>query len=363
MRLFHLTSYNLYSDLIFTHQKSVKNSAKNLLKNQSENSNNSTTDSAEIPLEKPTRHNLKIFVLSDIHFSYQVKSEKLDKIANFIKNRNPDYIFLPGDLVDSNNMIESESEQNRLLSFLESLGKIAPLFISPGNHDNYTKPPKKRSKFSIKPHNWEYQENREFISKINALQNVHYLSDEIYEDKNIFVLGLNLKPEYYNYDSNPKYKITDPIHENVEELLTELDNLDQKYLKNLPKNKLKFALIHSPVCLDDYRVKAELSEFDYFISGHMHNGCVPPVLDEITPGERGLISPTKNLTPVACRNTGRKNGDKRIVVGAVTSFHECIGVWHNLNIFYPTYLAELNFKNDKKLKRKPYVRKKYYPYG
>lgn len=301
----------------------------------------------------------KICIISDIHFSYQITDEKLESLREKLENRNPDYIFIPGDLVDSNDMIDKQSERKRLLDWLESLGKIAVVLISEGNHDTY----KKASKEYHKKTNdkWEVVKNTNFITEVNKLENVHYLDNEVYEDKNIYVLGLTLSAHYYCLFASDKKKNESPTGENINQMLKELDKLDQKLIVNLPKNKLKFALIHSPVHLSDFRVQAELAEFDYTISGHMHNGLVTPVLDELWRSDRGVINPSRRFIAENTRLSRRTLKQGIIITGAVTTWHESVGIFHNLNVFYPSYFTTLEFTKNTQYK-KPYINKKYLNY-
>jgi len=296
----------------------------------------------------------RICVLSDIHFSDQVKNKRLDAIMNKMREKKPDYIFIPGDLIDSNDMISDSKEEERLLNWLKGLGEIATVIISVGNHDVCKKP---NVKNRLKG-DWEVYENHKFLEKVNALENVFYLNDEKYEDSKIYVLGFTLSPNYYNF-LGQRASVLHPVHEKLDEILSELDNIDQKLITNLPKNKLKFLLIHSPVFLTDHRVKAELAEFDYFVSGHMHNGIVPPVIDELWRSSTGFVSPTHNMLPRNIRTTKKTVADKMIIAGAVTTWHECSGPLHNLNAFYPTYFMTLEFTKNHQYDRKPEITKKY----
>lgn len=312
----------------------------------------------ETKIEFYSKRELKICVISDIHFSYQVTDAKLNALLDKLRERKPDYIFLPGDLIDSNDMIFKKSEEERLLKFLSQLGEISKTLISVGNHDFYKKASKEYKKRTGEK--WEIFENREFVSKVRKLKNIYYLDNAVYKDSKIYVFGFTQKPEYYNvFDKAKKVSIFHPVDEDVEEMLRELDEVNPKLISRLPKARLKFALVHSPVYLNDSRVKAKLSEFDYFISGHMHNGVVPPVVDEFWLGTRGVVSPTRNMLPAGIRNTVKKSGDKSIVAGAVTTWHECTGAAHNLNALYPSYFMTIEFKKDRYLKGRPEVTKKY----
>lgn len=76
-----------------------------------------------------------------------------------------------------------------------------------------------------------------------------------------------------------------------------------------------FFLSHSPIYLTDIEFENELEKFDYYISGHMHNGSVPSGLYELWPYNRGLISPNKEFFPKNERNTLINKEDKLIING------------------------------------------------
>ena len=301
---------------------------------------------------------LKICVISDVHFSYRVSDEKLSLLTKKLADRKPSYIFLTGDLVDSNDMIFDAKEEKRLLHFLKKLGEVAPTLVSVGNHDVYKKASKEHKRKT--GDKWEVIKNESFIKKVRELENVFYLNNEAFEDKNIYVLGLTLSPEYYCLFKSDRKK--SPSGEDVEELLKELDILDQKLITKLPKGKLKFALIHSPAHLDDYRVQDELSEFDYFVSGHMHNGLVTPLVDEAWRSDRGMINASKTLGAKNTRLSRKTLEQKMIITGAVTTWHESVGIFHKLNAFYPSYFTTLVFSKDKVFEGRPEITKKYLNY-
>ena len=313
MKLFHLSTYRFYSPYFFASHKK---------------------------LEDP----FKIMIMSDLHFSYQVSDRKLQSIVKQVELINPVYLLFPGDLIDTLDMVDKSSERKRLLDFLAALGQITTVILSIGNHDMYRKPKANQS-------GWQYEKATILFDQIRSLQNVHLLDNQIYEDDNIYCLGYTQSPDYYEKKEGKS--------ENLTVMLDELANLPEKYLYHLPQNKLKFALIHSPVYLNDSEIKYRLREFDYFISGHMHNGVVPPVLDELLSGSRGIISPTKKWAPNNSRNTLRTYADKLLVVGALTTFHECIKPLDKLNAFFPSYLALMEFTTKKIYSRKPYIKHTY----
>ena len=90
------------------------------------------------PLFSGQSRSLKIAVISDIHFSKLVKNAKLRAIKQQFELSRPDYIFIPGDLIDTLECIDSESEHQRFLNFLQNLTAISSvrkMIVSLGNHD------------------------------------------------------------------------------------------------------------------------------------------------------------------------------------------------------------------------------------
>ena len=138
MRLFHTTNYKIYN--------------KNLLKD------------------------LKIVIISDLHFSKLVTDKKLDLITSEIKKINPDYILIPGDIINSLDEIDDTFEYNRLLSWINNLGTT---ILSIGGHDFYKK----------NNSNWKYQDPDKLIKGINSLKKAHILNNSKYEDAFIFITG------------------------------------------------------------------------------------------------------------------------------------------------------------------------------
>lgn len=296
---------------------------------------------------------LRIIAISDIHFSDQVKNSKLQSIAKFLQRQQPTHILISGDLIDYGDLIDTKSEQNRLLSWLRSLGDIAPTLIGLGNHDFY------RLGFNKKK-DWLINFNQPFFDQINQLPNVYVLDNTSYEDRHLLVTGLTLPPTYYNSVKHKRSNsIFTPETENKSVLQSTIESLPNHLHSNLPKHKLKLILIHSPVHLKDPKINQALSAYDYFISGHVHNGLVPPLIEEIWTSDRGFIDPSRNLFPKNLRNTIKTAQDKLIISGAITTFQKCSGRAQFLDIFYPIYINLLEFSNDQKHQRKPRISHKY----
>ena len=303
---------------------------------------------------------LKFFLISDIHFSNKVKSTTLRAITEQAHQKQPDYIIIAGDIIDSLDCIQDTSNLKRLTSWLEQLGKAAPVLIGLGNHDFYRKNPEHHSIFSGKRH-WFSETNSAFINTVNSIDNIQLLNNEVYEDDNVYIFGFTQTPEYYQFHRDNKHNasIIHPGNEDLDVMLSNLDALDQNLIYNLPKHKAKIAIVHSPVYLTDPQVAAKLYEFDYFISGHMHNGIVPPILNDFWSSDRGLIAPGRKLFPHGARPKITSPYDKIIILGAISTVQESAKPITFMNGIFPVNIATLELTKNKLLARKPDIKHQY----
>lgn len=306
------------------------------------------------------KHALKFFLISDIHFSDKVKSATLRAITKQTSQKQPDYIIIAGDVVDSLDCIQNPSNLKRLTSWLEQLGKVAPVLIGLGNHDFYRKNPEHKSIFSSKRH-WFSEINAKYIDTINSIDNVQLLNNEAYEDDKVYIFGFTQAPEYFQFNRDEKHSssIVHPGDEDLDVMLSDLDSLNQKLISNLPKHKAKIVIIHSPVFLIDSQIAAKLYEFDYFISGHMHNGVVPPIINDFWRSDRGLVAPGKKLFPRNARTKITSPYDKIITLGAVSTIQDSAKPITFLNSLYPINIATLELTKNELLARKPDIKHQY----
>lgn len=312
---------------------------------------------------KDAKHGLKFFLISDIHFSNRVTAKTLRAITLQAHQEAPNYIIIAGDLIDSLSHIEKNSDLRRLTSWLEQLGKVAPVLIGLGNHEFYRKNPKYKSLLSRQRH-WFAEKDQSFLDAINAIDNVQILDNQSFEDQNAYIFGFTQTPEYYRFDQDD-YRAPTILHPGYEDrdiMMSDLDALDQKLITNLPKHKTKIAIIHSPIYLADSEIAAKLYEFDFFISGHMHSGIVPPVINDFWRSDRGFVSPSRKLFPHGARAKIRSPYDKVITLGAVTTVQDSAKPFAFANGIFPTNIATLELSNLETLIRKPDIKHSYISY-
>jgi len=224
-----------------------------------------------------TTKNIKDFrlaIFSDLHYYPNYPSKILNNITKQIKNSNPDYILILGDILDSADYTDLDG----LKDFLTTIANIAPVIAITGNHD-------KKAGYR---HHWSNHENKELITMLNSIENIHLIDNNYYETKNINFNGITLPYEYYDRDE--KYLDFQKIMNE-----TKLELKDKNY---------NITLIHSPINVYDFLKKNKdhnLNKTDLILSGHMHNGILPywftKIINKLFHTTRGIISPNMTLLP------------------------------------------------------------------
>ena len=175
----------------------------------------------EIPIKEEI--NIKIVHISDIHFYLNYNLHRLYKIKEKIKQINPNYICITGDLIDEYRVVEN-NYINYLTNWIKDLSNISKVIITLGNHDIIKK--EKNKYIEYKEISW--------LKKITN-KNIILLDNDIYIEGKIKFIGFN--PEYKHYYED-KEKNNDITNKSIEKLLT----------KN---NYYNILLIHTPNVIND----------------------------------------------------------------------------------------------------------------
>lgn len=285
----------------------------------------------------------KLLAFSDIHFDGKLTKSHV-RLLDFTKREKPDYILIAGDIIENIHVAESSEAVGILRNFFTELSKVAPVCVGLGNHDSYRKIKPFRPKGSWHKINYVSEESSPLGEILKDIPNVFLLDNASFEDDSVFVFGLSLPADYYENENHPGL-------EKKEVLMDELNKLSEK-MTNLPARKTKILLAHSPFYFTDSDVREKLSEFDFIFAGHTHNGAVPPVLQEVWRGKRGIISPHKRILSKQITRMGLYK-NQLIVLGAVTT----ISASGFLNSAFPTNVATVEII-DTDLK-KPVIKRCY----
>lgn len=274
----------------------------------------------DILSSKKLKKDITFIHIGDIHYNETTSAKKLEYIKYAIEDAHPDYIFITGDLLDRPKITKNKEKIKLLVSWLNSLGNIAKVFISLGNHDIIL------------------EEDYKFFNKLNDINNIYVLNNQSYEDENVFISGFTLPTNYY-------YNIEK--HEDEDALLETLQN-NFNLVTNLPKKKYKVALIHSPILLSEKKVVEKLKEYDLILSGHMHNGLIPRILDKIIKNNYGLISPDKRFFAKNTRGKIKTKYYTIIITGGITKLSpSSTKILSKLNGLYPISINKITVKGEK----------------
>lgn len=274
--------------------------------------------------------NKRIVLISDVHYGGDFKKEKLSLILDRIKILKPDYITLTGDLIDNTNILKDLIIKNEVKNFLKELTFIAKVIMCIGNHDQFIL--KKRAFRCV----YDFDSNREWFEEIRKIPNLVLLDNEYYEENNIRFIGFT--PSFNYYDK--------------EERIVLLNELKNK-LPSVKDDCYNILLIHSPInILDNITIKeTNLKNVSLILSGHTHNGMMPPILDDLIKGNAGIFSPDGTWFWKAKKTRGKyKLEDKTLIInGAITKIHGCSPKWMVLlNELFPMSIDIIDLKGETK---------------
>ncbi len=248
-------------------------------------------------------------VVSDIHYSPSFDYSKLSTILDVLNATPTNYVCIPGDLLDSTDVLNNYELRIKLLDWLNYLANQYQTFLTLGSHDIAYRQDNK----------WNLDYPVSFLEDVKDMGiNLGYFTP-YYEDDNLIVYQLDLPLSYY-YSNNGD--------ENVNILISTLENIKED-LVNLNNKKLKIFICHSPLFLTNEKVLEYLQEFDLLISGHMHNGMLCPFIPSLNHilGNYGLISPNKKLFPDNAKGIKEINVNNHnlylIVSGGITKIQDC----------------------------------------
>ena len=74
-------------------------------------------------------------IMSDIHYHPRVDKDLYMLLIEYARRTLPNYIIMPGDMIETNSFIEIEKEKMYFEWFIRSLSEICPVIMIPGNHE------------------------------------------------------------------------------------------------------------------------------------------------------------------------------------------------------------------------------------
>ena len=281
----------------------------------------------------------KITMFSDIQYAANFKLTILNDIIKLSKESNPDYICIPGDILDDVDVINEVEERDILIAWLKCLSNIAKVIISIGNHDIMHQVDNK----------WELNMNDMWFNDVKRLSNVVLLDNSIYEDKKIRFIGFN--PSFSHYEKDKEDIISFLIEINIAFNSVLSNDLYNIMLCHTPTNIFKdFIIDNTPI----------LKNIDLVLSGHIHGGLVPPIIERLWDGNKGFIDPQLQLFPEIARGLIRTNGMTGIISTGITKLGPSTGLLAKMNCLYPMNINNIEIGEDfKDLESNNICKKKY----
>lgn len=284
--------------------------------------------------ELDNKPSISVKQIGDLHFDEHFDLKKLDIIKDALDSSETDYVMFTGDLIDYTNFLYKNTMlMNKLLKWIESIATNHKLIMGYGNHDIFKKT----------NDGWKEDYCKNFINDLKSIENLHLLGiDPMYEDDKISVISPFIPYKYYENETGKESK------EVLLETLKGIKNL----IESMSFDKIKFLILHSPVFIDSKEMLEFIKYFDFVLSGHMHNGIVPPILDKLVHNDLGLISPDGRILPKNTRGVKTIKTDNEdtnlIITGGITKLTNSskLGMFNNL---FPMSMEDIKI-NKKVLK-------------
>ena len=217
---------------------------------------------------------LKFVVITDLH--NKEYGEKNADLAELVKEQNPDFIAVCGDMVN-----RGDPDTTKMKDVLEKLSKIAPTYCCLGNHERDN-----AAKFGT-----------DFKSETNSTGAVLLDNEYIKFTKNgksVLIGGMSDYPYYEFYtpdDDVPSRTLWEEFAEKA-------------------KNNFTILLHHQPEYIAE---DAKKTDIDLIVCGHTHGGQIQ------LPFIGGVIAPSQGLFPKYDKGEFDLDGTKMIVCAGLSN--------------------------------------------
>ena len=215
-----------------------------------------------------SEHPINILIASDIHYHSGVNKDLFLNLLNYAKESKPNYIIMPGDQIETIDFIDNQNELLFFENFIKDLSKIAPIIMIPGNHEIQDLDIKH---FKNRLNDNSYNDKAiTYFEKLANNKNIYLLNNQTISIDNITFIGYS-----------PRISTYQKINKQTENEFIE-DFINGKF--KISKNDYNILITHSPIHLYSETVQSQLKDFikytDLVITGHLHDGYLPKILDK-----------------------------------------------------------------------------------
>lgn len=222
-----------------------------------------TLYTVEHPNISKNLHGMTIVQVSDLH--NKSFGDKQEKLMTNIREENPDFIFVTGDIVDSR-----RTDLSIALTFLEEAVKLAPVYYIPGNHE-------------ARLEEYEALKTAMIDLDVTVLDN---RSEQVqFQGESFTIAGIE----------DPTFSLASgEEHELVDHAIQQLD---------LDPNQFTILLSHRPELFDVYQQHSANLVF----TGHAHGGQIR------MPFIGGIVAPQQGFFPTYTEGVFSENDTTMIV--------------------------------------------------
>ncbi len=259
----------------------------------------------------------RIILLTDIHYQGKKEQSTLLALLEILKQMEYDDLCISGDLLDSSDIEEEEF----LITFFTSLGKLSKVFIGIGNHE-----------LTNDRKNSHYSFPKEFYQKLGKIANVHVLDNNTFLEGQVRFIGLTLPLDfYYRYHEKTSYFI---------------HYTNQVFSKSL--DGYNILLCHTPSPFIDNEIFSSvpfLENISLILSGHFHGGMTPRLLRPLLKG-RGVVGPFHRLFPPFSYGAFKKKNSYVVISSGITKLSE-VQVISSLDFLFQKEITLLSLEPKK----------------
>lgn len=255
---------------------------------------------------KKIPRDMKLLIISDIHASKEIGWENLAAVKDMVNMDDINQIVIPGDIVNDVTTLRDQEFKEMLKTNLTNITQGKPTVVSYGNHDLMTK---NRNGF------WAPGKKELLKETLEELPHFHLVR----AGKKINIDGLNYSacsPNFSYYENSQKSKKDRESTEDYTQIFY------SNYKDDLfDAAEFNIFLTHEPqsiIKLSEEKGACIQPNTDMVVSGHMHNGLLPNLLQKFA-RNHGIISPQMQLFPKYAQGINEVEDTTFIINGPINT--------------------------------------------
>lgn len=271
----------------------------------------------------------KIVTLGDIHYHPHVDKEIYLLMLLYIYLVKPDYIVMPGDLVETIDFIDDKKEKEFFEYLIKFMAQICPVIIIPGNHELLNLQVKS-IKSRIKE---EHDKTIRYFESLSE-KNIYFLNNAQENIDGINFIGFSQTGDTYGKKDG----------KTIDSILNQFDKCNFR----ISEDEYNILITHSNLFVsisDKYKeIYALRNLIDLMISGHWHDAYLPKVLDEILGNTNVGLYCSPFILPwkgIPCRGIHEFSRGVQLISQGFRKWTADIGLFNKIERFYTNDVEQI----------------------